>query len=123
MKLIKFPNADHPIAIVPVAGRVRVLVGGKVVADTGMALLMLESDYAPVHYIPLRDVDMELIEPSDNLSYCPYKGDATYFNVIAGGRRAIDAVWAYEEPYDAVAVIKDHVAFYPDRVDSIELVR
>jgi uncharacterized protein (DUF427 family) len=121
MRLIKFPNADHPIAIVHTAGRMRVLVGGKIVADTNEALTMYESDYPPVHYIPLRHVDMELLDPSDTLTYCPYKGDATYFDIIVGGRRAIDAVWTYEAPYDAVAEIKGHVAFYPDRVDAVEL--
>jgi uncharacterized protein (DUF427 family) len=118
---MKFPNANHPITIEPAAGRVRVWSGGKLIADTGQALTMHESDYSPVHYIPLRDVNTELLEPSDKRTYCPYKGDATYFSIAAGGERVIDAVWTYETPYEAVAEIKGHVAFYSDRVDTIEL--
>ena len=121
MKTVKIPNADHPITIEPSAGRVRVLAGGKVIADTRNALTMRESDYAPVHYIPRSDVDMQLLARTDNATYCPYKGDAGYYSITIGGERTVNAVWTYEAPYDAVAAIKDHLAFYPDRVDVIEL--
>jgi uncharacterized protein (DUF427 family) len=120
MKTIKIPNAEHPITIEPSAGRVRVLSGGKVVADSHNALTLRESDYPPVQYIPRADVDMALLERTDNATYCPYKGDAAYYSIQPGGERAVNAVWTYEAPYAAVAAIKDHVAFYPDRVDSIE---
>jgi uncharacterized protein (DUF427 family) len=120
MKTIKIPNADHPITIEPTAGRVRVLAGGKVIADSRNALTLRESDYPPVQYIPHGDVDMQLLVRTDNATYCPYKGDCAYYSITAGGDRAIDAVWTYEAPYDAVAPIKDYLAFYPDRVDAIE---
>ncbi len=120
MKTIKIPNADHPITVEPTSGRVRVLSGGKVVADTRNALTLRESDYPPVQYIPRSDVDMQLLARTDNATYCPYKGDAAYYSVTPGGERANNAVWTYEAPYEAVASIKDHLAFYPDRVDAIE---
>jgi uncharacterized protein (DUF427 family) len=120
MKTIKIPNADHPITIEPTSGRVRVLSGGRVIADTRNALTLCESDYPPVQYVPRSDVDMQLLARTDNETYCPYKGDAAYYSIAAGGEGAVNAVWTYEAPYDAVAVIKDHLAFYPDRVDTIE---
>lgn len=120
MKTVKIPNAGHPITIEPVAGRVRVLAGGKVVADSRKALALRESDYPVVHYIPRSDVDMTLLTRTENATYCPYKGDAGYFSIVSGGDRAVNAVWTYETPYEAVAAIKDHLAFYPDRVDAIE---
>lgn len=120
MKTVKIPNADHPITIEPVAGRVRVLAGGKVVADSRKVLALRESDYPVVHYIPRSDVDMTLLKRTENATYCPYKGDAGYYSIVSGGDRAVNAVWTYEAPYEAVAAIKDHLAFYPDRVDAIE---
>ena len=100
--------------------RVRVTAAGRVVADTKRALTLHESDYPPVHYIPRDDVDMSLLERSDNQSYCPYKGDAAYYSIALGISRGKNAVWTYEAPYDAVGEIKEYLAFYPDRVDSIE---
>lgn len=120
MKTIKVPNADHPITIERSAGRVRVVASGNVIADSRNALTLRESDYPPVHYIPRADVDMQLLARTDNESYCPYKGDAAYYSIPAAGERAVNAVWTYEAPFAAVAAIKDHVAFYPDRVDAIE---
>jgi uncharacterized protein (DUF427 family) len=120
MKTVKIPNAEHPITIEPSAGRVRVLAGGNVIADSRNALTLRESDYPPVQYIPRSDVNMQLLARTDNQTYCPYKGDAAYYSIAAGGDRAINAVWTSEAPHDAVVVIKDHLAFYPDRVDSIE---
>ncbi|HTU70086.1 MAG TPA: DUF427 domain-containing protein [Candidatus Baltobacteraceae bacterium] len=120
MKTMKIPNADHPITIEPSKSRVRVIVAGRTVADTRAALTLRESDYPPVQYVPRGDVDMSLLERTDNASYCPYKGDAAYFSIRTGGERAVNAVWTYEEPYDAVGQIKEYLAFYPDRVDSIE---
>jgi uncharacterized protein (DUF427 family) len=73
-----------------------------------------------VHYIPRGDVDMTLLARTDNETYCPYKGDASYFSITSGGERTVNAVWTYEAPYEAVASIKDHLAFYSDRVDAIE---
>jgi uncharacterized protein (DUF427 family) len=121
MKTMKIPNADHPISIEPSRAHVRMVVAGQVVADTRAALTLRESDYPPVQYIPRNDVDMSLLERTDNESYCPYKGEASYFSIPIGGERSVNAIWTYEAPYDAVAQIKDYVAFYPDRIDAIEV--
>jgi uncharacterized protein (DUF427 family) len=115
----KVPDADHPIDIEATDGRVVVRAGSALVADTTAALTLREASYPPVQYVPLADVDRSLIQPSDHESYCPFKGDASYFSIPAGGDRSVDAIWTYREPYPAVAAIKDHVAFYPDRVDQI----
>jgi uncharacterized protein (DUF427 family) len=115
------PGPDHPITITPTAGRVVVTAGGKVVADSRAALTLRESTYPAVQYVPLADVDVSLLERTDTESYCPFKGEASYYSIPAGGDAAVDSVWEYRQPHEAVAPIKDHVAFYPDRVDSIEI--
>ncbi|WP_213954673.1 DUF427 domain-containing protein [Variovorax sp. dw_954] len=99
--------------------RVTVTVAGKVIADTTEALSLREASYPAVQYIPRKDVDMALLQRTDHATYCPYKGDCAYYSIPSGGERSINAVWTYEAPYDAVAAIKDHLAFYPDRVDAI----
>jgi uncharacterized protein (DUF427 family) len=119
-RTIKVPGPDHPITIERNPRRVVVSVAGRVVADTRNALTMKEASYAAVQYIPRQDVDMTLLERTDHVTYCPYKGECAYYSVPVGGERAVNAVWTYEHPYDAVARIKDHVAFYPDRVEAIE---
>jgi uncharacterized protein (DUF427 family) len=119
-KAIKVPGPDHPITIEPNPKRVVVRIAGRVVADSTHALSMREASYPAVQYIPRSDVDMSLLERTDHASYCPFKGDCAYYSISAGGERAVNAVWTYEAPYAAVAQIKDHLAFYPDRVDSIE---
>jgi uncharacterized protein (DUF427 family) len=119
-RTIKIPGPDHPITIERNPKRVVVTLGGKVIADTTEALTLREASYAAVQYIPRKDVDMAALERSDNQSYCPYKGEAAYFSIPAGGERSINAIWTYEAPYDSVAEIKDHLAFYPDRIDAIE---
>ena len=119
-KPIKVPGPDHPITIERNPNRVVVSAGGRVVADTRDALTLREASYQPVQYIPRKDVDMALRVRTDHATYCPYKGDCAYFSIPLGGERATNAVWSYEAPYAAVAVIKDHLAFYPDRVDAID---
>jgi uncharacterized protein (DUF427 family) len=119
-KTIKAPGPDHPITIARNANRVVVKVAGRIVADTQDALTLREASYQPVQYIPRKDVDMALLAPTDHTTYCPYKGDCAYFSIPLGGECAANAVWSYEAPYPAVAVIKDHLAFYPERVDAIE---
>jgi uncharacterized protein (DUF427 family) len=118
-KPIKQPGPDHPITIEANPARVVVSVAGRVLADTQSALTLREADYPLVQYVPLEDVDESLLEATDHASYCPYKGEASYYSVPIGGERSANSVWVYRAPYDAVAEIKDHVAFYPDRVDSI----
>jgi len=119
-KEIKQPGADHPIAIERNPARVVVSVAGRVIADTRNALTLREATYDPVQYVPVADVDMSLLQASEHISYCPYKGDCSYYSVPVGGARSVNAVWRYASPYAAVAAIKDHLAFYPDRVDLIE---
>ncbi len=119
-RTVKIPGPDHPITIKPNQGRVVVTVGERVIADTREALTLQEASYPPVQYIPRKDVDMTALIRSTTTTYCPYKGEASYFSIPAGGERSGDAIWTYESPYDAVVEIKDHLAFYPDRIDVIE---
>jgi uncharacterized protein (DUF427 family) len=116
-KAILIPGPDHPITITRNPERVVVTVGGQVIADTTAALTLREASYPPVQYIPRKDADMAALARSATTSYCPYKGEASYFSIPAGGARSVDAIWSYETPHDAVAAIKDHLAVYPDRVD------
>jgi uncharacterized protein (DUF427 family) len=116
---VKIPGPDHPITIEANAARVVVTIAGQVIADTREALTLREASYPAVQYVPRKDVDMTKLKRTDHGTYCPYKGDASYFNIPIGGERSANAVWTYEKPYPAVAVIKDYVAFYPDRVDTI----
>jgi uncharacterized protein (DUF427 family) len=119
--MMKVPGPDHPITVTPNPKRVLVKFAGQVVADSTHALTLQESVYPAVQYIPRSDVDMKLLERTTHGTECPYKGHANYFSVKVDGRAAENAVWTYETPYPAMAAIKDHVAFYPERVDSIEL--
>jgi len=118
-KPVKIPGPDHPIAIKRAAHGVVVRAGGKVIADTNEALVLSEARYPDVFYIPRKDVDMSALERADHTTYCPYKGDCSYFSIALLGEKGANAVWTYENPYDAVSAIKEHLAFYPDRVDSI----
>jgi uncharacterized protein (DUF427 family) len=119
-KPIRIPGPDHPITITRNPGRVVVKVGGKTLADSHNALTLRESFYPPVQYIPRADVDMALLERTDHATYCPYKGDCSYFSVPSGGERLLNAIWSYEAPYDAMSAIKEHLAFYPDRFEISE---
>ena len=118
-KQIKNPGPDHPISIQHNRARVVVSVAGRVIADTRNALALREAEYPPVQYIPRKDVDFSQLERTDHATYCPYKGDCSYFSIPAGGEKSVNAVWTYEDPYPAVAQIKGHIAFYPDKVDEI----
>jgi len=118
-KTIKIPGPDHPITVSPNPKRVTVTVGGKVVADSSSALTLHEASYPAAFYIPRKDVEMALLSRTEHATYCPYKGDCAYYSVAVGGDRSVNAVWTYEAPFDAVAAIRDYLAFYPERVDSI----
>lgn len=118
---MKLPGRVHPITIVPTPGRVIVRLGGMVIAETTEAMTLREGTMAPVHYIPRADVNMLLLERSARVTSCPFKGEASYFTIVAGGKRAADSVWSYEHPYPAVAAIAWRLAFYPERVDRIEI--
>lgn len=117
---IKIPGPDHPITIEPARSRVVVKLAGQVIADTREALSLREASYPAVLYIPRKDVNLALLERTDHASYCPYKGEASYYSIPAGGSRSVNAIWTYEAAYESVKAIDGHMAFYPDRVDSIE---
>jgi uncharacterized protein (DUF427 family) len=119
-KSINIPGPDHPITIERNPARIVVSVAGRIVADTREALTVREAAYPAIQYIPRKDVDMALLQRTDHSTYCPYKGDCAYFTIPLGDERSTNAVWTYEAPYAAVVSIKDHLAFYPDRVDAIE---
>jgi uncharacterized protein (DUF427 family) len=119
-KPMKVPGPDHPITIERNPARVVVTVAGRVIADTRDALTLREASYGGVQYVPRKDVDMALLQRTERATYCPYKGDCAYYSIPSGGDRSANAVWTYEAPYESVAAIKDHLAFYPDRVDAIE---
>lgn len=119
-KPVKQPGPDHPITIEPNPARVVVSVAGRVIADTQNALTLREASYPGVQYIPRKDVDMSQLVRTEHLTYCPYKGDCSYYSLAAIGERGVNAVWTYETPYEAVAAIEGHLAFYPDRVELTE---
>lgn len=117
-KPILQPSARHPITVEPTGRHVTVRVNGEVVADTDNALTLQESTYPAVQYIPLADVNRDLLRATDTATYCPYKGDASYYSVVTpDGQTVDDAIWTYEQPYDAVGVIAGHIAFYPDKAE------
>jgi uncharacterized protein (DUF427 family) len=120
---IKIPGPDHPITITPARERITVTVAGLRIADTREALTLQEAAYPAVRYIPRKDVDMSQLERSSHHTYCPYKGDCSYYSIPAGAQRSVNAVWTYEAPYPAVSEIREYVAFYPDRVDAIQVTR
>lgn len=119
-KPIKIPGPDHPITITDNPNRVLVTVAGKVIADTRAAKILKEASYPPVLYVPRADLDMSQVERTEHKSYCPYKGEASYYSIPAGGERSKNAIWSYETPHPAATAIAGHVAFYPDRIDGIE---
>jgi uncharacterized protein (DUF427 family) len=116
-KPVKLPGPDHPITITPTGSRVVVRAGDRMIADTEAALTLSEAGYRPVQYVPLADVDPTALLPSDTETYCPFKGEASYFTVATASGEIKDAAWYYEFPFDAVGEIADHVAFYADRVE------
>jgi uncharacterized protein (DUF427 family) len=121
-KEIKIPGPDHPITISPAEGKVRVTVAGTVVAESAHALRLEEKGYPPVYYLPRNDADMSLLVRTTHYTYCPYKGDCSYLSNPAGGSRSENAVWTYENPHEAVTGIREYLAFYPSRVDAIEVI-
>ena len=117
---MKLPGPDHPITVTPNAKRVRVTFAGVTIADTTRALTLKESTYPAVQYIPREDARMDLLRKTTHHTACPYKGDASYFTIAAGGKMAENAVWSYEQPFPAMKDIAGYLAFYPNKVDRIE---
>ena len=111
------PGPQHPITVEPTSARVVVTAGDTPVASTTAALALQEASYPTVYYVPLADVRAEVLKPSDHITYCPYKGDASYYSIATPDGELTDAVWFYGEPYPAVAAIEGHVAFYANRVN------
>lgn len=120
-RIQKIPGPDHPISTTQDSRRVRVTFRGETVADSVEVVTLQEAGYPPVHYFPRKDVRMDLLRRTDHGSWCPYKGQASYFSIIVAGATADNAVWSYETPFDPVADIHERLAFYPSRVDSIEV--
>lgn len=113
---------DYPLEVAAGVERYRVVFNGETVADSHNVLVMRESSYDPVCYFPRQDVRMELLQSTTHGTHCPFKGDASYWSIVAGDRVAESAVWSYQAPFDEVEEIAGHLAFYPDRVDAIEVV-
>ncbi len=111
------PGPRHPITVEPASTRVTVRAGDTPIADTTSALALREASYPTVYYVPLADVRPEVLKPSATTTYCPYKGEASYYSIVTPERELTDAVWTYVDPYPAVAPIAGHVAFYANRVD------
>jgi uncharacterized protein (DUF427 family) len=112
-KQVKLPGPGHPISIERSHARVVVSVESRVIADTRNALILREAAYPPVQYIPVDDVDFSQLERTDHITYCPYKGDCNYYSVSAGGKKSVNAMWSYEDPFPAVSQIKDMLRSIP----------
>ena len=117
---MKIPGPDHPITITPNPRRVRIIAGGKVIAETTSALALKEATYPVVHYIPRKDANMSLLKPTERSTHCPYKGDASYFSIETGDKTLENAVWSYQTPFPHMSGITNYLAFYPNKVDKIE---
>lgn len=113
------PAGEARLSFAAEDGTVRVVLGGETIAESARTVLLHETGHAPVLYFPRGDVLMDRFRRTDHASHCPYKGDAAYWTVEAGGRVAENAAWSYEDPIPAAAPIKGLIAFYPDRVDAI----
>jgi len=118
---MRLPGPDHPFTITANPKRVRVSAGGVVIADTTHALTLKEANYQAVQYVPRKDANLALLARTDRVTHCPYKGDANYFSIKADGRAIENAIWSYETPFPAMAEIRNHLAFYPDKVTIEEV--
>jgi uncharacterized protein (DUF427 family) len=118
---MKIPGPDHPITVEPAKRRWRALYAGHVIADSNDAIVLREADYPAVVYFPREDVAMEYMARTDKRSHCPYKGDAAYYTLNMDGHFAENAVWTYEEPFEAMSPIAGRLAFYPDKVEVYEV--
>ncbi len=116
------PSPDHPITIETKETPVRVELADVSVLETGSHLELREATYPAVAYLPRDQVDMSALERSDHTTWCPYKGEASYFHIRrADGSRIENAIWTYETPFPAVAAIKDALAVYPNKMDAIKI--
>jgi uncharacterized protein (DUF427 family) len=113
----KIPGPDHPITIEVARERFTVKANGNLVADSTATLTLKEAGYPPVQYFPMADVDESSLRSSATSSYCPYKGDATYYSIVGPDSEIKDAIWTYVDPYPEMKAIGGYLAFYPDRVE------
>ena len=118
---MKLPGPDHPITITANPKRVRVSLDGVVIADSTSALSLKEANYPAVNYVPRKDANMEVLSRTERVTHCPYKGDASYFSIVADGKTIENAIWTYETPFPAMTEISGHLAFYPDKVKIEEV--
>jgi uncharacterized protein (DUF427 family) len=118
---MKLPGPDHPITITANPKRVRISLGGIVIAETNTALKLKEASYPAVNYVPRKDANMALLARTARVTHCPYKGDANYFSIVADGKTIENAIWTYEAPFPAMTEISGHLAFYPDKVKIEEV--
>jgi uncharacterized protein (DUF427 family) len=122
MPQMKTPGPDHPITLHAAPGRTQASYAGHVIADSENVLMLHEANYPPVAYFPRGDVDMAFLARTAHSTHCPYKGEASYYTIDMDGRISENAVWSYEDPYPAMAAIRDRLAFYPHLV-RVEAVR
>jgi uncharacterized protein (DUF427 family) len=112
---------EHRVDLYPDTRRVKVMFGGKVIADSAAPLRVEETGHGPVYYIPAKDMSLSLLKKTEHTTYCPFKGTASYWTIEAGGKTAENAIWGYEAPYDETSRLAGHYAFYGNRVDSVEV--
>ena len=106
------------LKLLPTPKRVRVMFGGKTVADSQHAALLFEQGHLPLYYLPKADIDMSLLSATEKRTHCPRKGNAVYWSVQAGGKEAENAVWSYPEPLAGAETLADYMAFYWDKMDT-----
>jgi uncharacterized protein (DUF427 family) len=119
---MKLPGPDHPITVELCRSQVVVTVAATEIANSRNALVLREASYPPILYVPRKDAHMSLLSRTPHATYCPYKGECSYYSIPIGGTKSVNAVWTYERPYAAVAEIQGHLAFYPDRVDRLDII-
>jgi uncharacterized protein (DUF427 family) len=112
---------EHRVDLYPDNRHVKVMFGGKVIADSASSLRVEETGHGPVHYVPAKDMSLSLLKKTEHTTYCPFKGTASYWTIEAGGKTAENAIWGYETPYDETSRLAGHYAFYGNRVDSMEV--
>lgn len=108
----------RPPVVEPSPARIRVILGGAVVADSVATYRVLETSHPPAYYVPLTDIDRSLLRPNERLTLCEYKGAARYYDVVVGDRVAKDGAWFYPRPAHDYGLIAGHVAFYPALMDE-----
>jgi uncharacterized protein (DUF427 family) len=112
---------DHEVRVAPEPERLRVTLDGETLAESASAMALSESGYGVVHYFPKADVRTAKLSPTAHTSYCPFKGKASYWSLAAGGRTLDNVVWGYDEPYDEVAAIKGHLAFWLAKIPGAKV--